>query len=359
MQPAPPDLVDWRLASRVGGRFAPSGPDTTPEEARQVVADLRRFAREAVPLVSEASGLSAPEADNTAVVDRQQWIDSNIAGIAQVVKPLAESLAERSSSNAAVRGAGAAASGAQLGAAMGWMSGKVLGQYEVFVPAGTQPRLLLVAPNIRAAESAMGVDPQDFRLWVCLHEEAHRVQFGATSWLADFFSAEVDTYLTAADVGTAEALRRLAELVKTLARILAGDPEASMVSAVQNEAQQEIFERLSALMALLEGHAEWVMDAVGTSAIPSLPRLRAAFERRRAHPDGADGLVRRLMGMDAKLRQYSSGRAFVSEVVDSVGVDGFNRVWRSPEMLPSIAEIADPGSWVERVHGPGQRALDS
>jgi coenzyme F420 biosynthesis associated uncharacterized protein len=344
------DLVDWGMAARVGRRVAPGGPEVSTAEARDAVAGLQESAARAVALVSVTAELQAPAVDNTAVVDRAQWIESNIAGLATVVEPLAEVLAERSGS-AAARVAGAKLSGAQLGAALGWMSGKVLGQYEVFDGLGDGPRLLLVVPNIVAAERAMEVSAEDFRLWVCLHEEAHRVQFGATPWLSEFFSAEVTTFLLASDVTAAEAMKRLVVLVRTLMRILAGDEEASIVEAAQNDAQREVFERLSALMSLLEGHAEWVMDAVGPDVIPSLGDLRERLEQRRSNPGQTDGLLRRLLGMDAKLRQYSSGRAFVDDVVRRVGVTGFNRIWTSSATLPTQQEIADPAAWVARVHG--------
>lgn len=344
------DLVDWGVAAGVAKKVAPSGPDVSAVQARSAVAGLQDAAEQAVPLVARTAGLSAARADNTAVVDRPQWIDSNIAGFASVVAPLAEVLAERGG-NSAARVAGQKLSGAQLGAAIGWLSGKVLGQYEVFVGTGDGPRLLLIAPNIVAAERAMDVPVADFRLWVCLHEEAHRVQFGANPWLADYFRGEVTTFLLAAEVSTGEALQRLVTLVRTIVRILAGDEDASIVEAAQNQAQREVFDRLSALMALLEGHAEWVMDGVGPQVIPSLPQLRDRMEHRRANPNQADGLIRRLLGMDAKMRQYSNGRQFVDGAVDRVGVTGFNRIWESPQTLPTLAEISDPAAWVARVHG--------
>ena len=348
------DLVDWGVATGVGRRVAPRGPDVPAEEARAAVAGLLAAAERAVPLVADVTGLTASGADNTAVVDRAQWIESNIAGLATVVAPLSDALADRGTSTAA-RIASGKLSGAQLGAALGWMSGKVLGQFEVFDGRGEGPRLLLVAPNIVAAQQTMDVSADDFRLWVCLHEEAHRVQFGASEWLSDYFSAEVTTFLMAADVTAGEAMKRLVVLARTLMRIIAGDEEASIVEAAQNDAQREVFERLSALMALLEGHAEWVMDAVGPDVIPSLPRLRRRMEQRRSNPGQADGMLRRLLGMDAKLRQYRNGRTFVEGVVAEVGVAGFNRIWESPDTLPTLAEIRDPERWVARVHVP--RAL--
>lgn len=344
------DLVDWGMAALVGKRVAPGGPDASALEAREAVSGLHEAAARAVALVSATADLRAPADDNTAVVDRPQWIDSNIAGLARVIGPLEETLAERSGSSAA-RMAGAKLSGAQLGAALGWMSGKVLGQYEVFDGLGGGPRLMLVAPNIVAAERAMGVPAEDFRLWVCLHEEAHRVQFGATPWLSEYFSAEVTTFLLASDVTAGEAMKRLVVLVRTLMRIIAGDEDASIVEAAQNDAQREVFERLTSLMSLLEGHAEWVMDAVGPEVIPSLRTLRERMEDRRSNPGQADGLLRRVLGMDAKMRQYSNGRAFVDDVVRRVGVSGFNRIWTSSQTLPTQEEIADPAAWVTRVHG--------
>lgn len=346
------ELVDWELAARIGRRVAADGPEVSQQEARAVVAQLQELAAEAVGHVEAVSLLRAPVDDNTAVVDRGMWIESNAAGLAQVVQPVGEAFAQRTGgANASARLAGAKLSAIQLGGALGWMSGKVLGQYEVFTGAGQQPRLMLVAPNIVAAERAMDVPTRDFRLWVCLHEEAHRVQFGASPWLSEHFAAEVNTFLMAADTSAAEALKRLVVLAKTLVRIVSGDEDASIVSAAQNDAQRGVFERLSALMALLEGHAEWVMDAVGPDVIGSLEQLRGSFEARRANPGQVDGLLRRVLGMDAKMRQYSEGRTFVDAVVGQVGVAGFNRIWESPTTLPTLAEIAEPGSWIARVHG--------
>ncbi len=342
------DLVDWGLAARVGRRVAPGGPDVSAEDARAAVAGLQAAADEAVALVASCTGMHAPADDNTAVVDRGAWIESNTAGLARVVEPLAGVLSDRSGTTAA-RVAGAKLSGMQLGAALGWMSGKVLGQFEVLTPPEARPRLLLVVPNIVAAERSMAVPERDFRLWVCLHEEAHRVQFGSSPWLADHFAAEVESFLMAADITAGEAMRRLLTLISTVVRIIGGDEEASIVEAAQNDAQRDVFARLSALMSLLEGHAEWVMDAVGPEVIPALAELRDKFEHRRSNPGQADGMLRRLMGMDAKLRQYSSGRVFVDDVVQRVGVAGFNRVWESPQTLPTLAEIEDPGAWVARI----------
>jgi coenzyme F420 biosynthesis associated uncharacterized protein len=343
------ELVDWSLAARVGEWVAPNGPEVPIEEARDAVVSLTSLAARAVDPVAQASGLTAPVDGNVQVVDRPLWIASNLRGIAHVVEPLTQSLAQRPGANAAASAAGSKLTGVQFGAALGWMSGKVLGQYEAFVPDGHEPQLLLVAPNIVAAERAMGVPSRDFRLWVCVHEEAHRVQFGAVPWLRQHFADEVAAFLAGAEVSTSEAVKRLAGIAKALYGVVRGEAGASLVEAAQSPAQLAVFERLSALMSLLEGHAEWVMDAVGPSVIPSLPKLRSSLDARRSDVGSGEGMLRRIMGMDAKLRQYTNGRLFVDGVVDRVGRDAFNLVWSSPQALPTLAEISDPAAWVDRV----------
>ena len=93
------------------------------------------------------------------------------------------------------------------------------------------------------------------------------------------------------------------------------------------------------------------MDDVGPSVIPSVAQIREKFTQRRAGLGQLDRLIRRMLGLEAKMRQYADGAVFVRAVIDRVGLDGFNAVWTSPETLPTAAEMADPHSWVARVHG--------
>ena len=104
-------------------------------------------------------------------------------------------------------------------------------------------------------------------------------------------------------------------------------------------------------MTLLEGHADVVMDEVGPEVVPTVASIRARFNDRRQQPGTMDSVVRKVLGMDAKMRQYSEGAAFVRSAIDSVGMAGFNAVWDKPANLPSLAEIAEPADWVKRVHG--------
>jgi coenzyme F420 biosynthesis associated uncharacterized protein len=127
--------------------------------------------------------------------------------------------------------------------------------------------------------------------------------------------------------------------------------EGNLIDVIQSPHQKEILDRLTAVMTLVEGHGDFVMDAVGPSVVPSVAQIRAKFAQRREGGSKLDRTIRRLLGIDLKMKQYAEGAAFVRKVVDQAGMDGFNRVWTSPNTLPTPAEVADPDAWVRRVIG--------
>jgi coenzyme F420 biosynthesis associated uncharacterized protein len=231
---------------------------------------------------------------------------------------------------------------------LAYLSGRVLGQYEVF---STDPgQLLLIAPNIVEAEQRLGADPRDFRLWVCLHEVTHRTQFTAVPWLRGHFLGEVQAFVDASQLERDELLLRLRRAVSTVAEATRNpNSRASVLDLVQTPAQRAVLDRLTALMTLLEGHAEFVMDGVGPEVVPSVAEIRAKFNRRREEANPVEKVIRRLIGIEVKLRQYAEGRRFVHGVVERIGMAGFNKVWQSPLTLPRLSELADPGAWVSRV----------
>jgi coenzyme F420 biosynthesis associated uncharacterized protein len=358
------DMVDWDLAVAMGTKLVRPGPSVTPEEARQAVAELRRHALDAQGHVRQFTQLVAPgDGSSVAVIDRPSWIRANAEGFRTVLAPLMTKLRARREGMPAggvVSSVGARVTGVETGTLLAFLAGKVLGQYELFAPYGSADaptgRLLLVAPNIVAAEREMGVEPGDFRLWVCLHEETHRVQFGAVPWLRDHIMGEVASFLDEADVEPAAMFKRVKAGLSAVVDAVRNDGDSSttgtgsLLDAVQTPAQKEIIHRLTAVMSLLEGHADYVMDGVGPDIIPSVETIRGKFQARRASAGRPEQVVRRLLGVEAKIRQYRDGERFVRTAVDRVGMDGFNQVWASPANLPTREEIADPDRWVARIH---------
>ncbi len=329
----------------------PRGPEVTRRHARLAVADLRRLAGAAELRVRETTGLGEHlPVQDAEVVDRAGWIAATAEGMAELTAPFADRLT--------AKGGGGRIAGSQIGVLLGYLSGRVLGQYDPI--GGGSGRLLLIAPNVIKVEREIGADPADFRLWVCLHEATHRLQFTAVPWLTGHFRALIDAYAKVAPTDPTEMLRRVAAAVRgrhhdetgrhaagSAAEALVGD---SWIRRIQTPAQLQVFDQLMALMTLLEGHADHVMDAVGPAVVPSVATIRSAFsERRRRGRGPMDRLLRTLLGMDAKLAQYVRGAEFVRGAVGRVGMDGFNRVWSAPASLPSLAEIADPAAWARRV----------
>ena len=343
-------MIDWDAAASIGARLVSDGPEVEPDEAAAAVADMADCAAAAVAPVRAATGLvSDPAEHRTEVVDRPEWIRSNVTGFRLLSEPLEARMAVEGKGQSSAAAIGGKASAAQIGTVLSWLATKVLGQYEAITPLGEPGRLMLVAPNIVEAEQQLDVDPRDFRMWVCLHEETHRVQFGAVPWLADYFQGEIDTFLSGVDMGSGEALKRLGSITMAVVKVLLGGSGDSIVNAAQSPGQREVFDRVTAFMSLLEGHAEYVMDEAAPEQIPSLEVIRTRFDERRRNPGAVDGLLRRLLGMDVKMKQYTDGRAFVSQVVAEHGLAGFNQVWTSPETLPTRDEIANPSRWGERV----------
>ncbi|HWM38410.1 MAG TPA: zinc-dependent metalloprotease, partial [Streptomyces sp.] len=312
--------------------------------------------------VREFTGLVATERTAPVlVVDRPGWVQANADGFATVIAPLIDKLQEKKGAPGPLTEAiGSRITGVELGAMLGFLGSKVLGQFDPFHDKpGEQGRLLLVAPNIVHVERELEVDPHDFRLWVCLHEETHRTQFAAVPWLRDHIQGEIQAFLGEADMDPSALLERLREAVQSLTGSRtpgteeengAGTDRGSIVELVQTPAQREILGRLTAVMSLLEGHADYVMDGVGPEVVPSVAEIREKFQKRRASGAGRlDQALRKLLGLDAKLRQYREGERFVRAVVEDLGMDGFNRVWTSPNTLPTKAEIGRPADWIARM----------
>jgi coenzyme F420 biosynthesis associated uncharacterized protein len=351
-------LVDWQLAEGTAARLVPPGPRLSLEEAVAVVDQLRTLAQEADEHVHRYTRLDPVDAEQSpvAVVDRPGWVRSNVNGFRDLLDPILQSLTEnrRAPMSPVVSAVGSRATGLEVGGLLAYLATRVLGQFELLGPAPADGvpggRLTLVAPNIVATERTLGVDPHDFRLWVCLHEVTHRTQFGAAPWLHDHVRSLLREYLTGVDLDPAALFGRLRGAMGSFGDVVRGNSDASLIELVQTPEQKVVLGRVTGLMSLLEGHADVVMDGVGPDVVPSVDRIRGLFDARRQGGNSVERFVRRLLGIDMKMRQYAEGARFVRAVVAQVGIDGLNRVWDGPQLLPDADEIRDPQRWLARVH---------
>jgi coenzyme F420 biosynthesis associated uncharacterized protein len=354
-------MIDWEVATSTGVRWVRPGPQVGIAEARKVVAELRQLAAVVAEPVHELTGLPGSDDDGkVAIVDRPGWIRANVDGFRVVLDPLVERMAERGMAPAGasvLTSVGSRVTGMQAGLILAYLASRVLGQYELFLPPDPdQPardapagRLTLVAPNIVMVERELGVNPHDFRRWVCLHEETHRTQFTSVAWLRPYVQQLMSDFLLASDLDPASILERLRAAADAVAGAVRRTDGESLIEAIQSPRQREILEKMTAVMTLVEGHGDYVMDAVGPTVVPSVAEIRAKFSARRGSAGRLEQAIRRILGIDLKMKQYEQGSRFVKAVVDEAGMQAFNRVWTSPEALPTTDEIGNPTAWLKRM----------
>ncbi len=339
-------MIDWPLAGRVGRMVAGEPPGgvalagdlaALAEDARErVVAYTRLDPQRAIP---------PPEA-----VDRKRWLEVNHVSMKTMLDPVAAKLQERRRQpHPAVQAVGGALLGAEIGALTGYLSQRVLGQYELVLLDATAPeRLLFLAPNLRIAAEELDVDERDLVAWVAFHEVTHAVQFTGVPWLRDHIGGLLRELLETVDVRVdPTALLRLN--MDDLRALVERAKQGGLVTLVAGPERMAILDRVQAVMAVVEGHAEHVMDAVGADALPSLDRLRSALERRRREKPPWMRILEKLIGLELKMRQYELGKSFCDAVVEQGGIEALNRAWRSPADLPDLAELDAPEAWLRRT----------
>ena len=350
-------LADWDLAERVAVKVARTGaPQVSREEAEAFRRSIHAAVERADPLVRRATGLGADLGPASAVVvSRRTWVRANLASLAWITDPLADQLLRRTATS---RRAARAVLGVQLGIVLGFLSTRVLGQYEALLPEERTPgRLLLVGPNFIELERTLlpevGVGEEEFRSGVVLHELAHRLQFEAVPWLRPHLRGLLDDYFEDARFDS-DRIREIAAKVPELLR----DPSqltdlSRLMHVVFTPSQQRVMEHAQAMMSLLEGHGNVVMDwgaelledGSGPPLDPS--RVRTVLNRRRNR--AAEKALRGALGLSMKARQYAEGEAFILAVAERHGRDVFARVWEGPEHLPTPHELDDPDAWAARV----------
>jgi coenzyme F420 biosynthesis associated uncharacterized protein len=336
-------------------------------EGSYLLERLEHDLSDAVPraerLVAETSGIAAPPPVTWGSIGRAEWAEANIASMTSLLQPLADKVGKRMESlPLPARVAQTALVSIEVGVLLGYVSRRVLGQYDVLVPEadGAAPRrgrgrrrtdavLLFVAPNIVETEQRFGFVPDDFALWVALHEVTHRFQFDGVAWLRPRFLDLVTSYLGSVDLDARTLAGRLSAAVRTLASRRVPPEEKNPAYLLASPEQREVLNDIQALMAVVEGHGNFVMDAIGARVIPSFHRMRRTFERRREQTRGLQRAIQYVIGLEMKLRQYELGQRFCDRVVDLAGPGALGKLWVAPEHLPTLAELREPERWLGRV----------
>jgi coenzyme F420 biosynthesis associated uncharacterized protein len=358
-------LIDPRVAAAVARRLSGDGGFTDSYLVDRLRNDLVVAVPRSEELVAEASGIPAPPPVRWSVIGRGDWAEANIASMSKLIAPLADRIVDKLDAlPMPVRVAQRTFVSAEVGMMLGYVSRRVLGQYDVLVqeaeadgtprwkrrrsPTGGVP-LYFVGPNMVQTQQRLGFVPEDFTLWVAVHEVTHRFQFAGVPWLQDRFFGLIQSYLTSVEMDAKSFARRLATGARKLATRSAPEEERNVVYLFASEEQRAILDQMQALMAVVEGHGNYVMDAVGEKVIPSMKRMRGAFDRRRSQTNMVQRVINHAIGLEMKLRQYEMGQRFCEMVVATGGQNALGQLWLDPANLPTLDELRAPERWVRRV----------
>ena len=342
-------MVDWSLARQIA-RFA-AGNAPVPE----LGVDLGRMSADAERQVADYTGLTLPgPPPPPEMIDRGTWAEINLETLSSLLDPVGQRLSDRLSSAGPLSGPLRAAAGATLAAEVGlvagYMSQRVLGQYELSLLQPEQPaRLLFVGPNLVKAIGEMSLDRDSFFAWIVFHEVTHVFQLAGVDWLRPYLAGLLREYLETVEVSIEKGAAGGLPSLPSAKEIAEAYREGGLAALVQSKAQRGIMRRLQAVMAVVEGYSEHVMDAVGERVLPGYEKLRDAMDRRRASRSAPQRILERLLGLDLKMRQYVLGKQFCDAVEKSHGIETLNRVWEAPELLPTLTELENPDSWVSRI----------
>jgi coenzyme F420 biosynthesis associated uncharacterized protein len=340
-------LIDWGTADRVGRKVAGLGQTLTAVERARLVEDFSELVPEAEALVQALTGLEpGPQRSRAWVMTRGQWLHQNLRGFERVLEPFAQKLLGNRS-DGALAGVRRGVLGAQLGALLGYLGHRVLGQYDMFLPPDDDGLLYFVGANVAGVERKHGFAQHDFRLWICLHEVTHRLQFGGAPWLRGHLTGLMDSYLSSVELDPSWLMERLRSAVT---EVRSGQVERGFgwVFLLMSPDQRDMVKKMQAAMSLLEGHSNYAMDEAARDRIPDAESFRETLHERRNRA-GLERAFQRAIGFDVKVRQYAMGERFTRKVVEEVGMERFNRIWESPSSLPTMDEIRHPKAWVARV----------
>lgn len=355
-----PDLVDWDRVGRISRQIIKEeDPGVAWHQEWQEY--YRGMVARCYPVITEEMGRELPvPIESIQAFSRTEWIDANIANFEELFGPI-EAMYRRVQSSTSL---GTALMGdvnqlilsSEVGVLLGYLARRVLGQYDLSLlgkePVTAPGRLYFVEPNISMVQKELNLDPDDFRLWIALHETTHAYEFEAHPWVREYFNSLLEEYfsylsddLTSISSGLG-GFRSLVERARS--NLNNGD---SWIEVVMSAEQRSLFNRLQALMSIIEGYSNYIMNAVGERLLPTYTNIKERFEQRSIQRSPVEQLFVRITGLAIKMEQYRLGESFINAVVAERGVQFANRIWEGPDYVPTLEELRNPQTWIARVDG--------
>jgi coenzyme F420 biosynthesis associated uncharacterized protein len=342
-----PDPVDWATARTVARIVAGRDPLVSSYLGASLDADFGALTVVAEELVAAHTGLHPPGHVRAVVLDRREWVDSNLASMRNLLDPLMQRFGEKMLHNPFAP-VGRRIAATEMGALLGYVAQRVLGQYDLLVPDDRGEAVYYVGANVLGLEKRFAFRPRDFRLWIAIHEVTHRAQFVGVPWMREYFLSLVHQVFDLVDPDPRTLARALSNAVEAIRRGENPLDEGGLVSLIATEEQRGVLGQVQALMSLLEGHGNVVMTDLGRRHVAGEERMARVLHQRR-QSGGIAQQVQKLLGLEQKMRQYEVGEKFVRGVLDIGGPRAIDHAWVGPENLPLLGELDDPGAWLTRV----------
>ncbi|NOK57692.1 MAG: hypothetical protein GFH27_549303n43 [Chloroflexi bacterium AL-W] len=347
-------MIDWQQARSIALQVSQWEQANIPDRAARR-EQYMRMVEQSEPLIAEYMGVSLPQPMNRVfVVDRRDWLLANFNSFEHLFAPIEELYTKISARQGVIGNAigdlNGKIIGVQMGALWGFLARRVMGQYDLSLLSPdpeVQGTLYFVEPNIARVQTQLGLSDEDFRLWITLHECTHVFEFEAFPWVREYFNDLLRQFLGS----VSDQMASLGVGIGQLAgRLLRGQgTDSHWIENMLSPEQQRVFDQMQALMSLVEGYSNHIMNAIGEQLLPSFRQIEQRIHQRQQNRSLLEELFNRITGMDLKLAQYQQGEAFVNAVADERGVAFLNQVWERPENLPTMAEIRNPQLWVSRM----------
>lgn len=350
-------LFDWERVQDMANRTSGRMPISNPWVARKLRSSYEEMVQTAEGPIAAYTGTNLPSAGTSVqVVNRREWIAANVANFRYLFEPVEEIYSEVGSRGSIVPGMAQLsqlAVSSQIGLLLGYLSQRVLGQYDMSL-LGKEPittgKLYFVEQNIESIARSLEIPGEEFRLWIVLHESTHAHEFECFPWLRDYMNHTLRAYLDCilqevrrSSSGSGLGATLLPRMVENLRS------GRSILESVMTPRQQEYMNHMQALMCLVEGYSNHVMNAVGRQVMPHYQEIKKAMDSRQKERSQAEKLFLKLTGLSMKMEQYRLGEQFVDRVVEARGIQFINRAYDGPDSLPTMDEVLHPERWIARL----------
>ena len=353
----PDTIANWDRVLSIATAMNKAEALTRPQRD-QLDAEYRALVERCLPLVSEymQTKIASP-VERTHAFDRVDWINANVAAFQHLLAPLSDILASPDGNRNVVSALFGSANrqiiSAEMGMLLGYLARRVLGQYDLALLGGEASgpgNLYFVEPNIAATEHLLKLPKDEFRLWLALHETTHVFQFEGFPWVRPYFQSLIDEYLVflKTDLGD---LRNGIHGVKVMVdRVRTGHKDSQgWIESLMTPDQRVVFAKIQALMCIIEGYSNHVMNAVGRDLLSKYDSIARKFEQRQRNRSWGENLLARITGLDMKLEQYRLGEQFIDGIVAAKGHKAALTLWQGPEQLPTMEELRAPELWLRRM----------